>query len=341
MDNKYILSICIPTYNRYTSISCLVESLLNIDEKRFNIVVQDNCSTDETENYFKTISSSRVEYRRNKANKGAAFNYMESLRNNEGVYSLFMIDKDLIDVSLLTDFINILENRKLEFGYIELGLKSDCNNYISTYKKGEESILKTAYLSKHPTGFFYRSEMITDQLINNYFNKEGLSFPFPFEIINAYLGIKHCASVLCIPLLRQEEDEDAVRIKSKSYDLNNLFFAPEKRIDAFGRYFENLQSLKLSKDSFMNIFKALYKRSLYNVSLNYLSVMRNPVILLHYGIEKKDISIVDMSKYIFLLYKSYSKLRREDYKTQNVAILLSVKQFLVVFVLYFKKWLKK
>lgn len=61
-NSKYLLSICIPTYNRASIIRDCVDSCLEINSKNIEIVVTDNASTDGTYNELKDIKDSRFKY---------------------------------------------------------------------------------------------------------------------------------------------------------------------------------------------------------------------------------------------------------------------------------------
>lgn len=337
--SNYILSICIPTYNRISSLSRLIENLLGSNDDRFNIVVQDNCSTDGTEKYFLKQSSPRIVFRQNKENKGAAYNYMASLLENEGVYSLFVIDKDHLSISHLSKFIDYLQQRNPDFGFVELNLKEDGKFGVKAYHAGFDSIRTTAYLSKHPTGFFYRSSLLTKELIQSYFDEQGFDFPFPFEIINAHIGSQYQASVVYLPLLYQESTEETVKYKSISYNENNLFFSPEKRIEAFDRYVRDLQSLNINLSAKRKLFKDVFRRALSQVSIGYRSAMTNQIILSHYNLIERNVTVGEMFENLSKVLNRYLVLGG-DAGTTVIAYYLVYRQKIAIFLKELKLWKK-
>lgn len=292
--SRFYLSICIPTYNRVSHVKKMVYDLLAAEEVDFNIVVQDNYSTDGTETFFANLNDNRVVYRRNDSNLGAAHNYLASLMDNDSEYSLLVIDKDHINVSFIKQFLSILRKEGPDYGYLSLNTQQSEPVSFRRYEKGIAAIRETAYLSKHPTGFFYRSRLINKEIFDDYFSCFDKSFPFPFEIINAHLGVNYMAMVLTIPLLHQESREEAAVAKSYSFNEKNLFFSPEKRLDAFEKYYLDLFGLEIGEEEKIGIFKDLYNRVLQQVSVDYKRIMNDDVITAHYGIMKRKVSLSEM-----------------------------------------------
>ena len=93
MTNRPLLSICIPTYNRCNYVYESVKSHLNNSYKWIEVVVTDNCSTDETEKMLSSIADNRFRYVKNDQNYGYE-NLAISLMNGKGKYCLLISDTD-------------------------------------------------------------------------------------------------------------------------------------------------------------------------------------------------------------------------------------------------------
>ena len=65
-----LLSICIPTYNRADIVYECVKECLKISGDDIEVVVNDNCSTDDTKGKLEKIVDKRFRYYRNNENIG-------------------------------------------------------------------------------------------------------------------------------------------------------------------------------------------------------------------------------------------------------------------------------
>lgn len=106
MTNKIppLVSIAVPTYNRANSF--LKESLasaINQTYQNIEVIVSDNCSTDNTELVVKSFNDRRIRYFRQKENIGAINNANYCLDQAKGVYFTLLHDDNLIE----NDFIEI------------------------------------------------------------------------------------------------------------------------------------------------------------------------------------------------------------------------------------------
>ena len=67
---KLKLSICMPTYNGADTIAATLKSILVQNYQNFEIIVNDDGSTDHTEKAVKSFKDKRIKFSRNKKNLG-------------------------------------------------------------------------------------------------------------------------------------------------------------------------------------------------------------------------------------------------------------------------------
>jgi glycosyltransferase involved in cell wall biosynthesis len=93
---KPLVTIYIPTYNRRELLERALLSVLNQTYKNIEVIVVDDCSTDGTGDYVNRISKedSRVEYIRNKMNKGACFSRNYAIKQARGEFITGLDDDD-------------------------------------------------------------------------------------------------------------------------------------------------------------------------------------------------------------------------------------------------------
>lgn len=93
-----LVTIAIPTYNRADSyLKQALESAVNQTYQNIEIIVSDNCSTDNTEMVVKGFSDPRIRYFKQTKNIGANNNFNFCLDQAKGDYFLLLQDDDMID----------------------------------------------------------------------------------------------------------------------------------------------------------------------------------------------------------------------------------------------------
>jgi glycosyltransferase involved in cell wall biosynthesis len=71
-ENKPVVSVIIPTYNRSRLIARAVKSVLDQTYKNFELIIVDDASTDNTEEVVSSFNDKRIRYVRHEKNKGEA-----------------------------------------------------------------------------------------------------------------------------------------------------------------------------------------------------------------------------------------------------------------------------
>ena len=97
MHNRYEpkVTIAIPTYNRADDyLKQTLKSALNQTYENIEIIVSDNCSTDNTEAVVNSFNDSRIRYFRQQENIGANNNFNFCLKQAKGEYFLLLLDDD-------------------------------------------------------------------------------------------------------------------------------------------------------------------------------------------------------------------------------------------------------
>ena len=123
MKSLPLVTIGIPTYNRANStLPTALKSALNQDYPNLEIIVSDNCSTDNTENVVKSCKSEKINYIRQKTNIGPNNNYNACLDAAKGDYFLLLHDDDLIDNDFVYTCLRAAQY-STDFGFIRTGAR--------------------------------------------------------------------------------------------------------------------------------------------------------------------------------------------------------------------------
>ena len=105
-----LVSVGLPTFNRASSLTKAVNSVLQQTYPNIQLIISDNASTDETQSICEKFSQDdqRVTYIRQKANLGAANNFTEVLEQSTGDYFMWLGDDDWIDDEYIFECVSVL-----------------------------------------------------------------------------------------------------------------------------------------------------------------------------------------------------------------------------------------
>ena len=112
-----LVSIIMPSYNTASYIKESIQSVLNQTYTNWELIIVDDCSTDETEEVLATITDSRIKYFKNKENSGAAISRNKALREARGQWIAFLDSDDLWLPNKLEKQINFMKNNGYKFSY--------------------------------------------------------------------------------------------------------------------------------------------------------------------------------------------------------------------------------
>ena len=118
-----LLSICIPTYNRPSSLTNCLNSLYyqkNLDKKNFEICISDNCSRFNIQTIIKPFKKKlNIRYQKNKKNLGFAMNVLKVSSMAKGKFIWFLGDDDLVVKNSIKYLITLIKkNPKIDFFFI-------------------------------------------------------------------------------------------------------------------------------------------------------------------------------------------------------------------------------
>lgn len=128
-EDKPLLSICIPTYNRAKYLDRLLAEILAPCEKLgIGVLVSDNGSTDNTQSILvKYKAYGNLLCFRNNRNEGFDFNVLTLLQHVSSRYIWLMGDDDVFDVGYLPGIIELI-NKYPDFGLMYLDHDLQDNN---------------------------------------------------------------------------------------------------------------------------------------------------------------------------------------------------------------------
>jgi hypothetical protein len=116
-----LVTIAIPTFNRAGGyLRAALESALGQTYQQLDVLVSDNCSTDNTRDLVASFSDPRLRYHRQSSNLGQRPNMNFLLKEARGDYFLMFHDDDQIDSDLVESCVNAAGGRR-DVGLIVTG----------------------------------------------------------------------------------------------------------------------------------------------------------------------------------------------------------------------------
>ena len=112
------VSIIMPSYNTGRFISEAIESVLAQSYSNWELIIVDDCSTDDTDEVIgQYLTDDRICYIKNNTNSGAAVSRNRALREAKGKWIAFLDSDDLWESDKLKKQIAFMENNGYHFSY--------------------------------------------------------------------------------------------------------------------------------------------------------------------------------------------------------------------------------
>lgn len=185
-----LVSILIPVYNRQNIISETLECAVNQSYSNVEVIVSDNCSTDDTwsvlEKYAK--SDNRIKIFRNETNVGPVLNWKRCIDKIQGEYTKILWSDDLISRDFVEKSMQLLDD---ETSFVMSGIRifnSNDNTVLSEtqFQKNlvytKEEYLKDVLLygkkdfPVSPGCALFRTKDIKSSYMEQIPNRENLDF---------------------------------------------------------------------------------------------------------------------------------------------------------------------
>lgn len=136
-----LLTIAIPTYNGSKTIKVMMDILLAQYDPRVEIIVSDNCSTDETPQIITEyqLNHPYIKYVRNEKNIGADANFLQCMRIASGKFIHLLSDDDVMIEGAMPKILSFLEsNNDVTLAY--LYTKGFRGTYVNEQSCSEPSL---------------------------------------------------------------------------------------------------------------------------------------------------------------------------------------------------------
>lgn len=115
-----LVSIIMPSFNTGKYITETIESVLVQSYKNWELIIVDDCSSDNTDEIISTyLSDDRIHYLKNEKNSGAAFSRNTALREANGKWIAFLDSDDLWMPEKLEKQLSFMKSNGYFFSYTD------------------------------------------------------------------------------------------------------------------------------------------------------------------------------------------------------------------------------
>lgn len=125
-----LVSIIMPSYNTGKFIGETINSVIDQTYINWELIIVDDCSSDNTDEIVKNIEDSRIVYLKNEKNMGAAVSRNRALREAKGKWIAFLDSDDLWKENKLEKQIKFMKDNNYYFTY---------TNYIEIDENGNQN----------------------------------------------------------------------------------------------------------------------------------------------------------------------------------------------------------
>lgn len=112
-----LVSIIMPSYNTGAFIGETIQSVLAQTYENWELIIVDDCSTDNTDSIVAAYDDHRIQYLKNERNSGAAVSRNRALREAKGKWIAFLDSDDRWLPEKLEKQIQFMEKNKYSFSY--------------------------------------------------------------------------------------------------------------------------------------------------------------------------------------------------------------------------------
>ena len=96
-----LVSIIMPSYNTAKFIKDTVNSVISQTYQNWELIIVDDCSSDNTDEIVAEFTDGRIKYLKNDKNSGAAVSRNRALREAKGKWIAFLDSDELISLPFL------------------------------------------------------------------------------------------------------------------------------------------------------------------------------------------------------------------------------------------------
>lgn len=141
MKDNGLVSVVMPSYNTAKYIGESIESVINQTYPNWELIIVDDCSTDNTDSVVQGyLSDSRIRFLKNEKNSGAAISRNYALREAKGKWIAFLDSDDVWLPEKLETQITFMLEKNCSFSYTNYEEIDEASNSLGVMVTGPKRI---------------------------------------------------------------------------------------------------------------------------------------------------------------------------------------------------------
>lgn len=137
-----LVSIIMPSWNTGNFIAESIQSVINQTYRKWELIIVDDCSTDNTDEVVASFRDERIKYLKNEKNLGAALTRNRALCEARGEWIAFLDSDDLWKPQKLEYQIEFMEKNHFIFSYHEYEKIDEESRPLNVYVSGPRIVTK-------------------------------------------------------------------------------------------------------------------------------------------------------------------------------------------------------
>jgi len=249
MINEPLVSIVTPAYNSQDYIQETIQSILNQSYTNWELIIVDDCSTDDTVNIINSFTDQRIKLHKLKENSGAAIARNTAIGKATGDYLAFLDSDDVWVMDKLKKQVMFMQHHDCAFSFTGYELMNEDGKllekyvpvpYVMTYEKLLKNTIigcLTVMLDRNKIGDQYMTNIRAGQdtafwlqLLRQGFTAYGINEPLSHYrmVADGISGNKFKALKRMWKVYRKVEEIPL--IQSSWYFINYGYNAVKKRL---------------------------------------------------------------------------------------------------------------
>lgn len=137
-----LVSVIMPSWNTSNFIAESIQSVIDQTYENWELIIVDDCSTDNTDEVVAKFKDKRIRYFKNEKNSGAALSRNRALREARGEWIAFLDSDDLWNSDKLEHQINFMNKHGYTLSYTEYEKIDEESKPLRIYVSGPEKVNK-------------------------------------------------------------------------------------------------------------------------------------------------------------------------------------------------------